>query len=284
MRPSPNLGDSTTKPIDSTKKPPDSTTKPIDSTKNPVDTAFYETEPPLLLGVTDSINADIGGYYVALPVHYKDSANRKYPLLFYDPGVGVYGDGSSTDLPLVLKEGLPLLLKQQTFPPSFLVNGKHFSFIVMAPQFKTIPANPNIVLDAIKVAMAKYPVDPSRIYLTGISVGSVANGYLGAADPTMFAALVSIAGIDLDTAECQSMVSGRLPVWAFHNNQDQKIDVNTTKNFVSTYNSLHPAIPAKLTLFPPYGTQNHDAWTKAMNPAYKENGMNIYEWMLQYSR
>jgi len=269
-------------PVRPAPKPGDSTTKPIDSIKKPVDTEFVETAAPLLLPVNDSINSDIGGYYVALPTHYLTSG-KKYPLLFFSSGAGVYGNGSS-DLPKMLKEALPLLLKENLFPPDFLVNGKHFSFIVMCPQFKSYPENPHIVTDAVALAMTKYPVDRSRVYLTGISNGSVANGYLAAANPSLFAAFVPIAGIDVDTMGCQSMVNANLPIWAFHNNDDQRISTSYTTNFIALYNSMHPAIPARLTLFPPYGWYNHDAWTKAMNPTYKENGMNMYEWMLQHTR
>lgn len=282
VSPNPKPVDSLVKPIDSAKKPVDTTRPPVDTTKKPVDTEFVETAAPLLLPVNDSINSDIGGYYVALPTHYLTSG-KKYPLLFFSCGAGVYGDGNS-DLPLMLKEALPLLLKQNQFPPDFLVNGKHFSFIVMCPQYKSYPDNPGIVADAVSLAMTKYPVDPSRVYLTGISLGSIANGYLAEANPSMFAAMVPVAGIDVDTMGCQSMVNANLPIWAFHNNDDQKVPTSNTTNFIALYNSMHPAIPARLTLFPPYGTQNHDAWTKAMNPAYTENGMNMYEWMLQYKR
>jgi len=282
VSPNPKPVDSLVKPVDSAKKPIDTGKKPIDTTKKPVDSEFIETAAPLLLPVVDSINSDIGGYYVALPTHYLTSG-KKYPLLFFCSGAGVYGNGN-TDLSKMLKEALPLLLKQNLFPPDFLVNGKHFSFIVMCPQFKSYPDNPHIVLDAVTRAMTKYPVDASRVYLTGISLGSEANGYLAATFPSMFAAMVPVAGIDVDTMGCQSMVNANLPIWAFHNNDDQRIPTSNTTDFIALYNSMNPAIPARLTLFPPYGSLNHDAWTKAMNPAYKENGMNMYEWMLQYSR
>jgi len=36
-----------------------------------------------------------------------------------------------------------------------------------------------------------------------------------------------------------------------------------------------------MTLWP---TGGHDAWTQASDPEYREEGMNIYEWMLQYKR
>jgi len=109
VSPNPKPVDSLVKPIDSAKKPIDTTKPPPDTTKKPVDTGFVETAAPLLLPVNDSINSDIGGYYVALPTHYLTSG-KKYPLLFFTSGAGVYGDGNK-DLPLMLKEALQLLLK-----------------------------------------------------------------------------------------------------------------------------------------------------------------------------
>jgi predicted peptidase len=243
---------------------------------------FFETEPPVLIAVTKSINSDVGGYYIALPAHYQTSS-EKYPLLIYMHGAGVYGNGGS-DLPKVLTEAIPKLLNNKLFPPGFLVNGKHYSFIVMTPQFVKNPDNIDDVISTISYAKANYRIDSTRIYLTGISSGSVAGGYTCAAYPSLFAAVAPVAGITSSQQGCQNMVDAKLPIWAFHNDGDQRISVNTTKDFVSMYNSLDPAIPAKLTIFSPYGNLNHDAWTKAMDPAYKEDGKNMYEWMLQYSR
>jgi hypothetical protein len=42
-----------------------------------------------------------------------------------------------------------------------------------------------------------------------------------------------------------------------------------------------PNPPAKKTIFPGSG---HDAWTQTYWQEWRENGMNIYEWMLQYQR
>jgi predicted peptidase len=242
-----------------------------------------ETTPNLLYAVIDStINSYIGGYYIAVPAHYWTSGQR-YPLIFYTSGDGVYGNGT-TDLYKVLNEGLPLLLKQKTFPPNFYVNGQNYSFIVAMPQFKRYPDNPTVVQQAVARIKKFFRIDTTRIYLTGISLGSVANGYVAAAYPKTYAAFVPIAGIMLNSYYVQNIVRAKLPVWAFTNIGDWAVSASYTTSFVSLYNSMAPAIPAKLTLLPNYGWHNHDAWTTAMNPNYKENGMNIYQWMLQYKR
>jgi predicted peptidase len=252
-------------------------------TNPPPPVEFVETDPPVLIPVTDSINEDIGGYYVALPAHYKQDSLKKYPMLVFLPGNGVWGNGG-TELPLMLKESLPLLLKNKTFPPSFTVDGKHYSFIVFAPQLKNYPDNISDITSAVTYAASKYRIDQSRIYISGISLGSMAAGYACASNPTLFAAFVGIAGISGDSIGIRNIVNAKLPVWAFHNNEDHKIPDSLTRNFVAMYNSFDPAIPAKLTLLPPYGTLNHDAWTKALSPTYREDGKNMYEWMLQYTR
>jgi hypothetical protein len=77
------------------------------------------------------------------------------------------------------------------------------------------------------------------------------------------------------------IAKGNLPVWVFHNTDDPSINSSVSKNFVEMINNDHPAIPAKITLFK---AAVHDAWTKAIDPAFREDNMNIYEWMLQYSK
>jgi len=264
----------------------ESSFEPSSISANTIDrvvTQIVETQPNLIYPVIDStINSYLNGYYICVPAHYWTSGQR-YPLIFYNCGDGVYGNGT-TDLYKVLSEGLPLLLKQKTFPPNFVVNGQNFSFIVAAPQFKRYPDNPHAIQAVIDRVKKFFRIDTTRIYLTGISLGSIANGYLATTYPKKFAALVPIAGITLNSYYVQNIVQGNLPVWAFTNIGDWAVSANNTIDFVSLYNSMHPAIPARLSLLPNYGWHNHDAWTKAMDPNYREDGKNMYEWMLQYKR
>ncbi len=47
----------------------------------------------------------------------------------------------------------------------------------------------------------------------------------------------------------------------------------------------NPVIPPRFTSFDVgEAKQHHDCWTRTMDPAYKEDGKNIYEWMLSYKR
>lgn len=244
-----------------------------------------ETQPAVLTPVTQNIGTNVGGYYEALPALYGQN-NAKYPLLIFLPGAGQYGTGSTADLAKVLTEGTPVLLKQQKFPPNFLVNGQNFAFIVLVPQFKIEPRYADLRA-FIDYAFSKYRVNKSYFYLTGFSLGSRQTAEFGALEPTVPAAIVTMAGAFTYNlpGTVKGIANNKLPVWSFHNEQDQAIPSKETKDFVAAINSFNPAIPARQTIFPTSNADlKHDCWTKASDPAYKENGMNIYEWMLSHKR
>ncbi|HEY9487687.1 MAG TPA: alpha/beta fold hydrolase [Chryseosolibacter sp.] len=243
-----------------------------------------ETEPPILKANIVHVNEVVGGYYVGLPVHYQETS-KKYPAIIFVHGGGQYGDGDS-QLHQVLNEAIPELLQQKRFPPSFRVHGNNYSFIILAPQFSRHPTDEQVI-SLVNYAKETYDIDTSRIFLVGFSEGGRIACDVAASYPRQFAALVAMAGVStLDDAEskCKSIADNSLPVWLLHNDEDQLMDVNLTRHFVSLINNYNPAIAPKYTEFFPYGLWNHDAWTKATDPAFKEDGVNIYEWMLQYKR
>jgi predicted peptidase len=239
-----------------------------------------EVVPPEIRAVTQPINSSVGGYYLSVPSLY-DSTSKSFPLIVSLHGGLQTGNGTS-NLPSILYDGLPKLLEGGNFPASFTVNGKNYSFIVLAPQFSRYPAASEI-LSIIHYAKKHYRIDPKRVYLTGLSMGGGVSWEAAAAYPSEIAAIVPIAGVpkDDDNSKAQSIVSNKMPVWTFHNENDDVVSSVFTKNYVEKINSFSPALPPKLTIFKAGG---HDAWSHASDPEYREGGMNIYEWMLQYSK
>jgi predicted peptidase len=238
-----------------------------------------ETLPPVQKPVSVNVNSNVGGYMESLPARY-DSTTKTYPLLIFIHGVGELGNGT-TDLWKVAGLGTPGYIKQQKFPASFTVNGKTFSFIVISPQFKTWPSSADV--DALLTHLqSKYRIDAERIYVSGLSMGGGVTWDYAAAFNTRIAAIAPICGAaGPNDSKASKIATGKIAVWAFHNEDDGTVTVNNTKGFVNKINALVPAIPARMTLWP---TGGHDAWTKATNPTYKENGMSMYEWLLQYKR
>jgi predicted peptidase len=243
-----------------------------------------ETDPYILEPHTVNISNNLPGFYSAVPGHYYKMELR-YPLIIYIHGAGQFGNGIPPSLDAVFKEGIPKLLKDKTFPLNFVSGGRHYSFIVLMPQFARAFTTADIK-SFYDYARAHYRMDTSRIYITGFSVGGLMTAEFGSAYPASVAAMLPMAGESTSDLinKARRIARGNLAVWVFHNNGDEVYDVAGARNFVTAINMQAPAIPARLTLFPPEGLGNHDAWTRACNPTYKENGLNIYEWMLQYTR
>ncbi|MBS1738623.1 MAG: T9SS type A sorting domain-containing protein [Bacteroidetes bacterium] len=234
-------------------------------------------------GVSMTVNSN--GYYEYLPSGYS-SGIGKYPLLIFFHGLGELGDGSEAQLSKVLANGTPKQISQGIFPESFTVKGQSFKFIVLSPQF-TIWPYPYDVDNIINYAIKNYRVDTSRIYLTGISMGGGVVWEYPGEDVNFakrIAAMVPISGAAWPANfRCENIALGNVAVWATHNDQDPTVPSSYTIDFVNGINSQpYPPNPlAKKTIF---SSTDHDAWTKTYDLNFKENGVNVYEWMLQYSR
>jgi hypothetical protein len=77
------------------------------------------------------------------------------------------------------------------------------------------------------------------------------------------------------------IAGNKVPAWAFHNDDDPVVTVNSTRRYARMINAADPAAAVRVTIWP---TGGHDAWTRASDPSYKENGKNMYEWMLGFKR
>ncbi|HWB91949.1 MAG TPA: T9SS type A sorting domain-containing protein [Puia sp.] len=232
-----------------------------------------------------STSANSNGFYEYLPAGYSSGA-KKYPLLVFLNGIGELGNGGS-DLPKVLDNGPPQLISQGKFPTSFTVNGQTFSFIVISPQFVAWPSDGDVNA-VINYALANYRVDTSRIYLTGLSMGGGAtwsyasnSQYAG-----MLAAIVPIAGGNLwgGAPAATAMAVNNLPIFAAANLNDPTVPSSYTVSDVQLINSIVPAInpPALDTI---YNASGHGGWQTTYDPNTNlHNGLNVYQWMLQYSR
>ncbi|MBA4168397.1 MAG: dienelactone hydrolase family protein [Chitinophagaceae bacterium] len=180
------------------------------------------------------------------------------------------------------------MLKNKVFSPSFTVSAGTFSFIVIIPQLAKM-VEPYEIDSLINYTKRKYRIDSSRIYLSGFSLGGRQVCDYAAYNPFPVAAITSMAGMPGLTStlagKCEAMANARLPIWQFHAKNDSAWKYTESQSFVEKVNSFNPVIPAKFTLFEK-GIErlNHNCWTQASDTAYKEDGKNIYEWMLGYTR
>lgn len=234
------------------------------------------------------------GFYEYLPEGYFSDGNVKYPLLIFIHGAGELGS-DSTALTNLLKNGPLKHVKNGSFPSSFSLNGKTYRFIIIAPQFTSGDSPcPDEMDKIIEYAKRNYRVDASRIYMTGLSFGgAVCWNYAGATPvyARKIAAMVPIgayineskSAFAIDASKASSIASANVPIWSTHNKGDDHsplVWITNAYKLLSNYRPSMNPVP-KLTIFTADG---HEGWTTTYDPSFKENGLNIYQWMLQFHR
>lgn len=181
-----------------------------------------------------------------------------YPLLLFLHGSGERG----SDLKHVGDHGLPDILRR--LPEATLV---------LAPQCpEDLRWTDHLAqLGAIlEETIANFPVDPKRVYLTGLSMGGQGAWYLAAKTPERFAATVPICGRS-NPAAAQRLKS--LPIWVFHGDKDDTVPLSESERMVAALHEV--GSDAKLTIFPDVA---HNSWS----PAYTTP--ELYIWLFAQAR
>jgi poly(3-hydroxybutyrate) depolymerase len=241
---------------------------------------IVETASPLTNAIVTDVNSNCAGYYEVLPSLYK-LTTKTYPLILFIHGIGELGTGVGR----LTCCGIPYWASKKLFPADFLVNGQHFSYVVMAPQFKQRPS-PAEMQNCIDYAVKKYRVDPSRIYIAGLSMGGGSTWDYSAVYGQNVAAAVPVCGGSAPTsALAASIASKNLPVWTISSTSDAVVPVSWATNWVAWIKADNPLNAANVNMTTYTSGESHNTtWFKAFNPLTKENGINIYEWMLKYKR
>jgi pimeloyl-ACP methyl ester carboxylesterase len=246
-----------------------------DATANDV----LETAAPIHTPRQIAINSNVSGFYESLPARYRLTTKR-YPLIVFIHGIGELGTGLSR----LNCCGLPHHLYNKTFPAKFLVNGVYYSFIVVSPQFRVRPSAAQ-VQSVVDYAKNHYRVDPTRVYVTGLSMGGGSTWDFSAVYGQNAAAIVPVCGGTRPTTTLASKVASKnLPIWTISSTADRVVPIQWAKDWISWIDSRNTtyASKTKLTI---YSTESHNAtWARAFNPASRIDGKDIYEWMLMYKR
>lgn len=293
--------------------------------------SLVQAQPPRHNIKFNSLNDNnINGFWEYLPRDYDIDINQSYPLLIFFHG---YGDSGSTPdsatLAKVLNAGTPRLITTGQFPESFNVDGKVYKFIVISPQIKngfddpTRSSNvaPSTVDAVIEYAKTAYRVDPSRVYICGLSMGGgIAWDYAGssvAAANKLAAVGIAAGASDIDTVESNNIAASGLPIMATHNTVDMlilhtrtqaniarvKASIQKLKNSVqpgvtnaqdSTVTGIDPLAIYWTTPGGPMGLDSHNVWSRTFEDMQEGStaggnlrdslGINIYEWLLKYDR
>ena len=199
-------------------------------------------------------------YQVFVPLNY--DANQKRPLIIFLHGSGERG----TDNQLQVNVGLgPVVKAQQSTWPAITV-------------FPQVGLNESQRAGYVRLAQLSYDlmvknynIDPTRVYLTGLSAGGVYAFEALYKYPTRFAAIVPIAAnmcpvcitgstssTQADAANAVARAAPTIGYWAFQGDADPNTPVADARVIASTWQKVNAS--AKYTEYPGVG---HNSWDAA---------------------
>jgi predicted peptidase len=112
------------------------------------------------------------------------------------------------------------------------------------------------VMEALQTVRDVVPVDPTRIYLTGLSQGGHGSWMLGARHAKVFAAIAPICGWTTEGFMPEALSA--MPIWAFHGDADDIINVKGTIDASAQVQAAGGAV--RMTIYP--GVK-HNSWDAA---------------------
>lgn len=220
----------------------------------------------------EAVHVYTGGEYREEPFRYRVlkpqtvEPGKKYPVILFLHGAGERGTENRLQL-LYLPE---LMAKPE--------NRKKFPCFLIAPQCRpekqwvnvpwtetksTLPEKPSDQLQAamgmLDDVLEKYPIDRSRVYLTGLSMGGYGCWDAAARWPERFSALAPICG---GGDEATAPRFAKLPVWAVHGDADTVVPVVRSRKMVAALKAAGGS-PVYVEL----KGVGHNSWTPAYNDA-----------------
>jgi predicted peptidase len=202
-------------------------------------------------------------YLLCLPKAYGQASDRLWPAILFLHGAGEAGD----DPTIVARTGLPAYLERVDLP-----------FIVISPQCpyrSSWQLQTDMVRLLLHEVMDSHQVDPTRVYLTGISMGGAGTWIMGSRYPELFAALAPVCGYGPEYLGFPDRACALrdIPVWVFHGARDEIIPPVSSRVLVDALRKCGGNV--RFTVYPDEG---HDSWTRTYeNP-------ELYAWFLSQAR
>lgn len=185
---------------------------------------------------------------------------QKYPVVVFLHGAGERGDDNTAQLVHVVKE-LATDEMRERYPCYVVVPQcpKEQKWVEVDWSLETskMPETPSAPLGAVKEVLSnmenELPVDSQRIYVCGLSMGGYGTWDCIQRWPEQFAAAIPICGGG-DPAFAKNFVD--MPVWVFHGDADNAVNVNRSREMVEKLRELGSGV-----IYTEYPGVGHDSWT-----------------------
>jgi poly(3-hydroxybutyrate) depolymerase len=199
-------------------------------------------------------------YRLLVPQNYTKS--QKYPLVLFLHGAGERGTNNSAQL----VHGTKLYLDpvNRAKYPAFVLapqcpEGKKWVDIPWDTDRAIQPREPSapmiLVLELLDQLPKEFSLDKQRVYVTGLSMGGFGTWDLITRYPNRFAAGAPVCGGGDDTVAVRA---ARVPIWAFHSDDDATVKVGRTRDMISAIQRA-----GGRPRYYEYTGLGHNSWDKA---------------------
>lgn len=161
---------------------------------------------------------------------------EKYPLVVFLHGAGERGDDNQRQL----VHGVQRFVERREQFPCFLIApqcpaDQWWATLKRGEAERRLAAEPESSLRAVhelvEHALQKWPIDPDRVYLTGLSMGGFGSWDALARWPEVWAAAAPVCGGgDASPENLARFV--HIPVWVCHGSADEVVPVATSRAMV----------------------------------------------------
>jgi len=206
------------------------------------------------------------------------AAEQSYPLVLFLHGAGERGTDNERQL-AYFPERMEAPTLRSRYPAFVLApqcpeDQRWVEVDWSSPVSTPFPAEPSPAMRGAIAALGEvvrdHPVDPSRIYLTGLSMGGFGAWDLATRHPEWFAAAAPICGGG-DESTAVRLVG--LPLWAWHGAEDSVVPVARSRGMVGRLERLGQDVH-----YTELEARGHDVWQQA----YRDGG--FFEWMFRQRR
>ena len=200
----------------------------------------------------------VHGYLLYLPPGIE---SRSWPLIVYLHGRSLRGD----NLSLLTRYGLPDRLQDD----------ESFPFIVVAPQLPGDQSwtDTDRLTALVRDIAARYPVDRTRIYLIGYSMGAGGVWREAVAHPELFAAAAPAAAWTPEPNEATAAALADLPIRIYHGTDDEVAPFARAEAMAEALERAGVDVTFSVFQGADHGELTH---------IYKED--ELYGWLLEHQR
>ncbi|PXA03055.1 phospholipase [Coraliomargarita sinensis] len=199
-------------------------------------------------------------YRIHLPGKMDNS--KSYPLVLFFHGAGERGSDNLKQLVHGAKDILGYL--KENDEPAIIVApqcpaGEKWVNTPWGADSHIMPDKPSasmrLVVELLREVRKTYPVDASRIYVTGLSMGGYATWDIIQRMPETFAAAMPVCGGG-DTALAETIRN--IPIWVFHGGADTVVKAQRSRDMVAALERVGGKVR-----YTEYEGVGHNSWDRA---------------------